>query len=204
MVSSQFAGRHVLFLFLSTGSAVISSDMSGQVTPVQRAELVLRLLPAEARSDATVLLRDAEGDERYREGTGSFLCVSDTSSTGRVSMICHHHVLERRLHFERELRRETGLRGDAFRERLCSEVSSRGLEIPTGAMEITASLSRNDEGEYADEMTVYHLLWLPGHTTETAGVVDKDPGKGKPFLHQSGTCGAHVMWSELIPTFLRG
>ena len=204
MVGSRFAGRHVAFLFLSIGNVVIANDTSGQVTPAQRAELVLRLLPAEARSDATVLLRGAEGEERYRDGTGRFLCVSDTSSMGRVSMICHHHVLEERLRFERELRRETGLRGDAFRTRLCSEVSSRGLEIPAGAMEITASLAQSDEGEYADEMTVYHLLWLPRHTTETIGVVDVDPGEGKPFLHQSGTCGAHVMWSEQIPVSNEG
>ena len=114
-------------------------------------------------------------------------------------MVCHHHVLGERLRFERELRRDTGLRGDAFRERLCTEVASRGLEIPAGAMEITASLAQSEEGMSADEMTVYHLLWTPGQTTETIGVVDTDPGEGEPWLHHAGTCGAHVMWSQQIP-----
>lgn len=204
MAVSRFPSHHVAVLFLSIGYAVIPVGISGQVTPAQRAELVLRLLPAQARSDATVLLRDAEGEERYREGTGRFLCVSDASVTGRLSMVCHHHVLEERLRFERELRRETGLRGDAFRERLCNEVSGRELEIPAGAMEITASLARDDDGVYADEMTVYHLLWLPTHTAETIGVVDEDPGKGQPWLHQAGTCGAHVMWSEQVRADGRG
>lgn len=199
MVGSRSAGRHVALLFLSISSVGIANAASGQVTPVQRAELVLRLLPAEARSEATILFRDAEGEERYRDGTGRFLCVSDTSGAERISMVCHHHVLEERLRFERELRRETGLRGAAFRERLCGEVAGRGLEIPAGAMEITASLAQSAEGKYADEMTVYHLLWTPGQTAETIGVVDTDPGEGEPWLHQAGTCGAHVMWSEQIP-----
>jgi hypothetical protein len=65
-------------------------------------------------------------------------------------------------------------------------------------MEITASLTQSAEGKYANEMTVYRLLWTPGQTTETIGVVDTDHGEGNPWLHQGGTCGAHVMWSEQI------
>lgn len=83
-----------------------------------------------------------------------------------------------------------------FRERLCREVDGSDLAIPAGAMEITANLPLGSEGDYSHSMTVYHLLWTPGHTTATLGVSDEDPGEGRPFLHQAGTCGAHVMWSE--------
>ncbi len=186
------------FLVLALGAALLAEPASGQIPDGRRAKLVLRLLPAEARSEATILLRDGEREERYREGTGRFLCVSDASTPARLSMVCHHHVLEERLRFERELRRKTGLRGAAYRERLCDEVVSRALEVPYGAMEITATLTTTEDGTYESEMTVYHLIWLPRESTETIGVVDQDPGDGKPWLHQSGTCGAHVMWSEVI------
>ena len=196
---SRFTRLYATFFLLAVGSTGIAQDTSGQMSPASRAELVLRLLPVQARHDATVLLRDGEREERYRDGSGRFLCVSDASSPSRLSMVCHHRVLAERLRFERELRRETGLRGSAFRERLCREVASRGLEVSDGAMEITTSLSQEEDGTYAHEMTVYRLLWLPHETAETTGVIDEDPGEGRPWLHQAGTCGAHVMWSEVIP-----
>jgi hypothetical protein len=168
------------------------------MSPEDRANLVLLLLPEAARSDASILLRDGEEELVYREGTGTFLCASDVSSPARISMVCHHRVLDERLKLERELSRESGLQGSAFRERLCREVASRGLEVPNGAMEITASLPQNDDGSYPAEMTVYHLLWLPDQNAATLGVTDEDPGEGRPWLHQAGSCGAHVMWSEEV------
>ena len=198
MVYPRFARFHASILLVVLGGGVVAEDTSGQMSPAGRAELVLRLLPAQSRPHATILLRDGDQEARYRERTGRFLCVSDVSSPARVSMVCHHHVLEERLRFERGLRAETGLRGSAYRERLCREVASRGMEVPDGAMEITASLGRNEDGTYAREMTVYHLLWLPHQTGETTGVIDEDPDDGTPWLHQAGTCGAHVMWSQAI------
>ena len=195
---SRFARFPVLLFLVALGGVVIAVDANGQMSPAARAELVLRLLPAQAQPHATVLLRNGEREERYRDGTGRFLCVSDASTPTRLSMVCHHHVLEPRLRFERELRRDTGLRGSDYRERLCREVANRDMEVPDGAMEITASLSRNEDGTYAREMTVYHLLWLPHQTEETTGVIDEDPGDNMPWLHQAGTCSAHVMWSEVI------
>jgi hypothetical protein len=114
-------------------------------------------------------------------------------------MVCHHRILEARLRFERALGKHTGLQGDAFRERLCEEVDGSELDVPAGSMEITASLARNDDGTYEDELTVYYLLWVPGENSATLGVSDRDPGEGRPFLLQAYTCGAHVMWSETVP-----
>lgn len=188
-----------LLLMLATASAGAPVGATGQMTPAERADLVLRLLPIEARSGATVVLRGTDREERYRTGTNGFLCVSDATTPQRLSMVCHHRVLEERLRFERRLRVETGLGGDAFRERLCAEVARRRWQVPNGAMEITASLTRDGAGRPAAEMTVYHLLWFPHSTTATLGVVDEDPGGGRPFLHHAGTCGAHVMWSEVVP-----
>ena len=176
-----------------------AGDLAGQLTDDNRSELVLSLLPAEARGQATVVFRDGAGDRVYRQGDGAFLCVSDTSPSDRISMVCHHRILEDRLRYERELRARTGLSGAAFRERLCEEVTGSHLDVPPGAMEILSSLQRGEDGDYADAMTVYHLLWTPGENATTIGVTDEDPGEGRPFLHQSGTCGAHVMWSEVRP-----
>ena len=185
---------------LLLGLAVLVSQppADAQLTPRSRADLVLSLLPAAAQHDATIVFRDGDAEEVYREGNGPFLCVSDVSSSDRISMVCHHHVLEARLRFERALRRETGLSGGAFRERLCEEVVGSSLDVPIGSMEITASLARDEGGSYEDEMTVYHLLWVPEATSATLGVPDEDPGDGRPFLHQASTCGAHVMWSKPV------
>ncbi len=188
----------LFFLCVSLAAAVLPGSVSAQESDAWRAELALTLLPDSARPHATVLLRSREHDDRYRDGTGPFICVSDASSPQRLSMVCHHQVLEEALRFARDLRQETELRGNAFRKLLCEEVASRGLEVPDGAMEITASLTRNEDGTRPSEMTVYHLLWLPQQTTETLGVVDEDPGDGQPWLHHAGMCGAHVMWSDVI------
>lgn len=187
-----------VLVLLAIASAAPGTEASGQLTPSERADIVLQLLPAAARSGASIVFRNADAEERYRDGTGRFLCVSDTTNPQRLSMVCHHRVLEDRLRFERHLASETGLRGDAFRERLCAEVEQRRWDVPDGAMEITASVTRDEDGTYAQEMTVYHLLWLPGETTETVGVTDEDPGNGRPYLHHGGSCGAHVMWSDVI------
>lgn len=177
----------------------ITQEAPAQLSPAARADLVLSLLPADSRPGATVLLRDEHGDDVYREGDGRFLCVSDASPADRISMICHHQVLEERLRYERSLRDATGLGGDEFRERLCKDVEAEGLGVPPGSMEITATLLRDDEGGHAEEMTVYHLLWVPGESAASMGVPDEDPGEGRPFLHHAETCGAHVMWSEAVP-----
>lgn len=196
MESSKRCWVAVSLLLLGAISPVAAQV--GEVPKEHRAELVLRLLPEEARPFATIVLRHGSREEHYQKGTGRFLCISDVSSAQRLSMVCHHRVLEERLRFERELSRQTGLQGQAFRERLCDEIAERGWSVPDGAMEITASLARTDDGSYAREMTVYHLLWLPHQTVESTGVVGEDPGNGRPFLHQAGTCGAHVMWSEVV------
>ncbi len=196
--ASHFGLRLISGLFVVGVILAPASRTYGQLSELERADLVLQLLPEDARDGAAILLRDESEEKRYRDGTGPFVCVSDASASDRLSMVCHHHVLQERLRFERQLARETGLQGAAFRAHLCSEVADRGLDVPKGAMEITASLARGESGGLPSEMTVYHLLWLPHETTESTGVTDVDPGEGKPWLHQAGTCGAHVMWSERI------
>jgi hypothetical protein len=195
--------RYTLSLAVIATMTVHLDGATAQRSPRERADLVLQLIPPAARPDATILFRDADGDEVrgrvvYREGNGPFICVSDASNSRTLSMVCHHRVLEERLQLERALSRETGLRGEAFTTRLCEEVASRHLDVPNGAMEITASLMRQPDGLLAREMTIYHLLWLPFATDASAGVPAEDPGEGHPWLHQAGTCGAHVMWSDVI------
>ena len=176
-------------------------DMAAaQLTEEERAALVLELLPQSARAGATIVLREGDDEKVVREGDGAFLCVSDASRADRLSMVCHHHVLEARLRFERELRKATGLTGAALRERICEDAGEAERSIPDGSMEITASLSPDEDGDYPDEMTVYRLLWMPGSTPDVSGIDTEDPGEGRPYLHQAGTCGAHVMWSEVVPT----
>lgn len=184
-----------VFLLTSLLTAVVGRA-AGQLTDRQRADLVVTLLPEPARAGATIVLRRPEGDSIRRQGQGPFVCISDVSHPGRLSFLCHHRVLDRQLDLERELRRN-GVTGADFRLRRCEEARARNIEVPNGAMEIMASLAVDSTGTLADEMTVYHLLWLPHATGASSGVVEVDPGQGAPFLHQAGSCGAHVMWSEV-------
>jgi len=192
------SGLALVMGLLVTSLAVPHPKAAAQLTPEKRAELVLSLLPTPARADATVVLRDGANEVLYREGGGRFLCISDASSATRLSMVCHHHELEERLRLGRDLSRETELGGAAFRERLCDEAAARDVVVPNGTMEISASLARDSEGSYATEMTSYHLLYLPDGTEETVGVTEEDPGDGGPWLHNAGTCDAHVMWAVVV------
>lgn len=181
-------------------SIVIATPLAAQPDERAQAALVLRLIPAEARSGATVVLRSAAGDRVVRRGEGPFLCVSDISPARRISLICHHRVLEERLRFERELGKATGLQGGELTARLCHEGEARGMKVPNGAMEFTASVAVLTDGTIDRAATVYRLLWLPFATTASIGLPSEDPGEGRPWLHQSGSCGAHVMWSERLQT----
>ncbi len=89
-----------------------------------------------------------------------------------------------------------GLRGAAFREELCTRVEAEAADPPTGLLEISASVAIPSEGQLADSMTVYHLLYTPNETSASLGLRDDDPGAGAPWLHNAGSCNAHVMWSE--------
>ena len=169
--------------------------LAAQVSVDRRVDLALSLIPASARGDATVLLRSAEGDETFREGTGPFVCLSDVSRAGRMSLNCHHRTLDPQLRIEGELG-AAGVRGVEFQRRLCEELDSLSIVVPNGAMELSASVRYETDGSLSPEMTVYSLLYVPGATKESIGVTDQNPGQGMPYLHNPGGCGAHVMWSE--------
>jgi hypothetical protein len=49
-----------------------------------------------------------------------------------------------------------------------------------------------------DSVTVYHYIQLPYATMESAGITDEEPSPGEPWLHQGGTCSAHLMWSKTL------
>lgn len=195
----MLATRHTTLLRVSLmAGGVVHATHGQQLTAGQQAHLVLSLLPPTAQSSATVVLRDGEGDTVYRRGSGAFVCVSDMTTAPRLSLGCHHQTLDRQLGLERELSR-SGLKGAEFRRRRCEEAEARKIDVPNGAMEISASLPVDSTGTPAAEMTVWYLLWLPHATAASEGVPDTDPGDGRPFLHQAETCSAHVMWSEVRP-----
>lgn len=175
---------------LAFGSANVRAQTSDQT----RTHLALRILPEGARGDATVILRDSTGDRTVKHGAG-FTCISDVSNPARLSHNCHHPALNEQFALERELRE---LSGAEFRERVCSEVETRGIRVPNGAIEITSSVAIDDEGALDSSMTIYTLLWVPYQTEEELAITTDDPGEGKPWLHRAGTCQAHVMWSRVV------
>jgi len=81
-----------------------------------------------------------------------------------------------------------------FYELLCQ--ADEAADPPTGLLEISASVAIPSEGQLADSMTVYHLLYTPNETSASLGLRDDDPRAGAAWLHHAGSCNAHVMWSE--------
>ena len=180
-----------------SGFLTLAAPAVGQVPLDTRVALAESLLPASARGGAKIVVRDAASEVVIREGDG-FFCVSDSSRPGRVSLNCHHETLQEQLALERKIAKE-GLRGEEFRRRLCKQADARGVVVPHGATEISASISLESDGTLPPEMTVYYLMYMPQATTISIGIVDEDPGDGSPWLHMAGTCQAHVMWSEQRP-----
>jgi hypothetical protein len=173
-----------------TVSPVVATQVSAEV----RTHIVLELLPGRARSDAAVMLRDSAGERTIRPGAG-FICVSDFTQPDRLSSTCHHPQLGEQMALAREFQ---DLRGEEFRRQVCAEAGRRGIRVPNGAMEITASLGIAGNGRPDSTMTMYHLLWVPFETQQTLGVTNQDPGDGRAWLHHGGTCQAHIMWSEKV------
>ena len=169
----------------------------GQIPLNTRSTLAEALLPDSARAGAKIIVRDATGESVIRNGDG-FICVSDSSRPGRVSLNCHHETLEEQIKLEGAIAKE-GFRGKEFTQRLCERAEARGFTVPDGAIEISASIKLESDGSLPHEMTVYYLMYLPQATTTTLGIVDEDPGGGSPWLHMAGSCQAHVMWSEARP-----
>ncbi|MEM7416222.1 MAG: hypothetical protein AAF389_12035 [Gemmatimonadota bacterium] len=178
---------------------MVAGGASGQMPAPEQIDLALSLLPPSAREATSVVLRDETGDVLERPGDGPFVCVSDASNPNRISVLCHHKTLDGLMLLKERLRAESGLRGSDFRALLCERVGPAGVVAPAGAMEIMGSLPRTATG-YASEMTVTRLLYVPFETTIGLGIADEDPGDGRPWLHHAGTCGAHVMWSEVRST----
>ena len=169
----------------------------GQIPLDTQVSLAESLLPPSVRGEAKIVVRDADSEVVVREGDG-FICVSDSTRSDQLSLNCHSKSLREQVVLEREITAE-GLRGEAFRRRVCQQAEARGIVAPSGAMEISVSLEVGLDGSLPGGMTVYYLLWLPRATTASIGLIDVNPHDDSPWLHMEGTCRAHVMWYEKRP-----
>lgn len=122
--------------------------------------------------------------------SGAFACESSLDGS-RWSATCLHPSL-RTLHAVEDSVEP----GPAFRATVCRALKDRGYTAPNGALEVSASGVVRAGRQLPDSATVYFLLYVPFTTEATLAVTATDPGSGAPWLHQAGTCTAHVMWSE--------
>lgn len=157
--------------------------------------VLLEVLPADMREGAALMVRTEEGIERWREGENRIICLGDARSESRISVGCYHESLGPFLAHGRKLS-EAGLRGAAHRERLCRDVESGVVDVPSRAYNISLSGRPGGDGSLPDSVVVYHLLQLPYATEESVGISDEELSPGMPWLHHASTCDAHVMWSE--------
>lgn len=185
---------HVLVLL--SASLWSGPRETGAQAPVEtQFTLLLEMLPADVRDEVTLIVPTDDGFETYREGTSHFICVGDPPGDERLNLVCHHESLAPVLSHQRSLAQQ-GLRGQAFRERLCRDVRSGIVDMPDRAYMLDASASLKPDGSLPDSVTVYHMLQLPYATEESAGISDEEVAPGAPWLHHAGTCDAHLMWSE--------
>ncbi len=153
------------------------------------------MLPAGARDGVTFLSPTDGGVRVESSGDGAFTCLGDEAGDDRFSVSCFSDSLAPFLDHQRMLRKQ-GLRGPAFRERLCEDVTAGIVSLPNRGLIIEASGQLAAGADLPDSMTVYHLLQQPDARPESLGLPAEEPRPGWPFLHHSGTCDAHVMWSE--------
>ena len=180
------------------GVTMLGSDVSGQESDGERTEIVLRLLPEGARADATVILREGSGVRTHQRGDGPFICVSDATEEV-ISMSCHHRRLAPRLALERQIERDTDLKGRDLRDRICTEARSRGMTVDPGAMEVSATLTRGTDGRLPTEVAVYRLLWLPYQTAEPWAFRIRTRGRTSVAAPAGVAVMPHLMWSEIVP-----
>lgn len=182
-------------VFLIVSFWVGPRDMAAQLPLEEQFTVLLELLPAEVRDEVTLLAPGEDGFETYRKGTSHVVCLGDPPGDERLNISCYHATLGPVLAHQRSLSRQ-GLRGQAFRERLCRDVRAGLVEMPDRAYMLDASAALKPDGSLPDSLTVYHMLQLPYATEESTGITDEELTPGAPWLHHAGTCDAHLMWSE--------
>jgi hypothetical protein len=168
-----------------------------QVPVEQQFAQLLALLPEDARDGAELLIPDGDGFEVYRRGENQFVCVADAPEDARYALTCYHKSLGEFLAWERKLS-AAGFRGAAYRTQLCRDVEVGNVSVPDRAYSLTVSGAIPEGHDRPDSLTVYHFIQLPYATEESAGITDEEPAPGQPWLHQGGTCNAHLMWSRTL------
>jgi hypothetical protein len=187
--------RYWLFrAFAILVAACVAAPLEAQLRP-EYEELALGLVPVALRDGARLFLSDGGDLRPVRHSDGPFTCVTDVSDPTRVSFSCYHEDLHEFLELQEGMVAE-GLRGAAFQEQLCDRMRSQGIAIPSPRLLVTMNVALGPDGELPDAATVWHLLQMPEVTSSSSGLAEEEPYPGGPWLHNGGTCDAHLMWSE--------
>ncbi len=169
---------------------------TGQAQPeVMQFDVLLRLLPGDLAAAARLVVPANNGSREVRAGAGVFECLGDAPDDAQFSIQCYHRGMTEFVAYQNWLGK-LGLRGKAFRDRFCQDVTAGRVNVPDRGYLITASGPRGPHGELPDSVTIYHFLQLPHATEASIGLPASEVTPGSPWLHHAGTCNAHVMWSE--------
>ena len=188
--------RRVVVLFVVSLMLVSLGTVAvAQGPEVRQFDVLLRSIPFGERDAATLKVPRGDALVVMRPGNGLFECIGDTPGDARFSVMCYHRSLQHFLAYTRMLA-DQGLLGEAFRERLCAAVERGVITAPRRALVLTAGANIEPDGSLPDSITVYHLLQLPNATATETGLPQVAHRPNAPYLHNGGSCDAHVMWSH--------
>lgn len=160
-------------------------------------EPALAELAPEDRPHATLYARTEDGRQLVRRGSGVHICLGDEPGDERFSASCFHRGLDPLIGLELRLSAD-GLRGDELAAAVQAEIDAGRLAVPWGAYEVSVSAALDAGTGQPGELTVYHLVYTPGASTEEIGLPGDADGD-RPYLHHAGRYDAHVMWTEKRP-----
>ena len=189
--------QRLFCVVVSLLATVVTVEAAEESPSREEIRAALGLLDPEDRPDAALFVVDAEGRRRIRQGRNDQICEIDRRRDTRFTASCHHDSLEPYLSRSRALAAD-GLGAAAIRETLGLAFEAGELDITSGAYQIYASGSRPEPGVLPDEVTVYHLIYLPMTAADAVGLPSEDRGE-LPWLHNAGTVDSHVMWSQTRP-----
>ncbi len=152
--------------------------------------LAVAPLPEESdRAAATVIEVKDNVATVLREGSGSFICITDTPGDRRFHAACYHQSLEPYMARGRELRTE-GVDGAENVAQRVEEIQTGTLEMPPYAMlhQIFADADWDGDSETANHIAV---IYTPFASASDLGLPTRRVAG--PWLMNAGEPNAHIM-----------
>lgn len=162
----------------------------------QQIAAAVSVLPAEARSGASVLGYDATGKlVVLRKGSGEMTCLGHNPKETTFHVACYHNAMEPFMARGRELR-ASGVKDPQVDTVRFREVQEGKLAIPKSPSIMYQYFGGSFDAA-KNEVTgarLLYVVYIPFATAQSTGLSAK-PSQDTPWIMWPGTPKAHIMFS---------